>query len=31
MKDLFKLYQKLKSLTEAERNLIEAGDFDILK
>lgn len=31
MKDLFKLYQKLKSLTEAEKNLIEAGDFDILK
>ncbi|PUU87751.1 hypothetical protein [Halanaerobium sp.] len=31
MKDLFILYQKLKSLTEAESNLIEAGDFDILK
>lgn len=31
MKDLFKLYQKLKSLTEAERDLIEAGDFDILR
>ncbi len=30
MKDLFKLYQKLKSLTEAEAELIEAGDFDIL-
>ncbi|RCW53348.1 MULTISPECIES: hypothetical protein [Halanaerobium] len=31
MKDLFKLYQKLKSLTKAEADLIEAGDFDILQ
>jgi len=31
MKDLFKLYQKLKSLTKAEANLIEAGDFNNLK
>jgi len=31
MKDLFILYQKLKSLTEAESNLIKDGDFDILK
>lgn len=31
MKDLFKLYQKLKSLTEAEADLIEESDFDNLK
>jgi hypothetical protein len=31
MKDLFKLYQKLKSLTKAETDLIEAGDFNNLK
>jgi hypothetical protein len=31
MKDLFKLYQKLKSLTKAESDLIEEGDFNNLK
>jgi len=31
MKDLFKLYQKLRSLTEAEAELIEEGDFDNLE
>lgn len=31
MKDLFKLYQKLKSLTKAEANLIVEGDFNSLK
>jgi len=31
MKDLFKLYQKLKSLTKAEADLIREGDFDNLK
>ncbi|TDO94445.1 FlgN protein [Halanaerobium saccharolyticum] len=31
MKDLFKLYQNLKSLTKAESDLIEEGDFDNLK
>jgi len=31
MKDLFKLYQALKSLTKAESDLIEEGDFNNLK
>ncbi|MFN2340089.1 MAG: hypothetical protein ABR547_02335 [Halanaerobium sp.] len=31
MKNLFKLYQELKSLTEAEADLIEESDFDNLK
>ncbi len=31
MKDLFKLYQQLKSLTKAEANLIKEGDFNNLK
>ena len=31
MLELFKLYQKLKSLTKAEKKLIEEGDFDSLK
>ncbi len=31
MKDLFKLYQRLKSLTKAETELIEEGDFNNLK
>lgn len=31
MKDLFKLYQKLKSLTKAESDLIEEGDFNNLR
>lgn len=31
MKDLFKLYQKLKSLTKAELDLIEESDFNNLK
>ncbi|MEC9490824.1 MAG: hypothetical protein UMU04_07720 [Halanaerobiales bacterium] len=31
MKDLFELYQTLKSLTKTEADLIEEGDFDNLK
>ena len=31
MEDLFKLYQKLKSLTKAESEIIEKGDFESLK
>jgi len=31
MLELFKLYQKLKSLTKTEKELIEEGDFDSLK
>ena len=31
MKDLFKLYQRLKSLTKAETDLIKEGDFNNLK
>ena len=31
MKDLFKLYQKLKSLTKAEQNLIKKSDFNNIK
>ena len=31
MKDLFKLYQSLKSLTKTEAHLVEKGDFENLK
>ncbi|RAK04922.1 hypothetical protein C8C77_1377 [Halanaerobium saccharolyticum] len=31
MKDLYQLYQNLKSLTKAEADLIEEGDFNNLK
>ena len=31
MEDLFKLYQKLKSLTKAESEIIEKGDYQSLQ
>ena len=31
MEDLFQLYQKLKSLTKAEKDLIAEGDFEVLQ